>query len=44
KLIATSSNQNGSSVTIAMNGFANGMYQVKLSSGEAQITKRIIKL
>jgi hypothetical protein len=27
-----------------MNGFANGMYQVKLSSGEAQITKRIIKL
>ena len=44
KLIATSSNQNGSSVTIAMNSFANGMYQVKLSSGEAQITKRIIKL
>jgi PKD repeat protein len=44
KLIATYSNQNGSSVTIAMNGFANGMYQVKLSSGEAQITKRIIKL
>lgn len=44
KLIATSSSQNGSSVTIAMNGFANGMYQVKLSSGEAQITKRIIKL
>jgi lysyl endopeptidase len=44
KLIATSSNQNGSSVAIAMNGFANGMYQVKLSSGEAQITKRIIKL
>jgi PKD repeat protein len=44
KLIAASTNQNGSSVTIAMNGFANGMYQVKLSSGEAQITKRIIKL
>jgi hypothetical protein len=44
KLIASSKNQIGSSVSIAMNSFANGMYQVKLSSGEAQITKRIIKL
>ena len=44
KLIATSTNQNGNYVSIAMNSFANGMYQVKLTSGKAQITKRIIKL
>jgi len=44
KLIATSTSQNASSVSMDMNGFANGMYQVKLSAGEAQITKRIIKL
>lgn len=44
KLLASADNQNGSMITIDMSSFANGLYQVKLTSSTARIMKRVAKM
>lgn len=43
KLLKTVENQNGNVVEINMAGYAKGMYQVVLKSGEAQSLHRVVK-
>ncbi|MFN5879493.1 MAG: GEVED domain-containing protein [Flavobacteriales bacterium] len=44
KLVATNNNENGSIVSVNMSSVANGIYQVKLSTENTQVIRRISKM
>ena len=44
KLLAATNNQNGTMISVNMASFANGIYQVKLSTENTQVMRRISKM